>query len=44
MESARKALEIVDENDYITKDKDISEAMAQQDSPEDAADGAEDPV
>ena len=42
-ESARQTLEIMDENDYMKEDKDISEAMAAQNSPEDAADGAEDP-
>jgi len=43
LESARQTLEIIDENDYMKEDKDISEAMAAQNSPEDAADGAEDP-
>ena len=42
LESARQALEVVDENDYMRKDKDISEAMSVQDSPEDASEDAED--
>jgi N utilization substance protein A len=43
LESARQTLEMMDENDYMKEDNDISEAMAVQNSPEDAADGAEDP-
>jgi len=42
LESARQALEVVNENDYMRKDKDITEAMSAQDSPEDAAEDAED--
>ncbi len=43
LESARQTLEMMGENDYMKEDNDISEAMAVQNSPEDAADGAEDP-
>jgi N utilization substance protein A len=43
LESARQSLERMDESDYMKEDKDISEAMAAQNSSEDAADGAEDP-
>jgi len=43
LESARQTLEKMDESDDIKDDKEISEAMAAQNSPEDAADGAEDP-
>jgi N utilization substance protein A len=38
LESARQALEVVEKNDYMKKDKDISEAMSAQDSSEEAAD------
>lgn len=43
LESAREAIEMVDENDYKKNDKDISEEMAGQSSPEGAADDAKDP-
>jgi N utilization substance protein A len=38
LESAREAVEIMDGNDYMKKDKEITEAMAAQDSPEEARD------
>ena len=43
LESAREAIEMMDENDYKKNDKDISEEMAGQSSPEGAADDAKDP-
>ncbi len=44
LESAKEAIEMIDENDYKKKnDKDISEEMAGQSSPEGAADDAKDP-
>ena len=38
LESAREAVEIMDRSDYMKKDKEIAEAMAAQDSPEEARD------
>ncbi len=43
LESAREAIEMMDANDYKKNDKDISEEMAGQSSPEGAADDAKDP-
>ncbi len=43
LESAREAIEMMDKNDYKKNDKDISEEMAGQSSPEGAADDAKDP-
>ena len=43
LESAREAIEMIDENDNKKNDKDISEEMAGQSSPEGAADDAKDP-
>ena len=43
LESAREAIEIMNKNDYKKNDKDISEKMAGQSSPEEAADDAKDP-
>jgi N utilization substance protein A len=40
LESATQALEVVDTNDYTKRDKDISEAMSAQDSPEETTDKA----
>jgi N utilization substance protein A len=43
LESARQALEITDESDYVEQDEDVSKTMAAQDNLENAADYAEDP-